>query len=157
MNMYLFLSVHFYFNWQGSIEYQSRCGNAVNETPPDEFLRCSLEDFHECFQRALEEKEELIAEVKCLKRELKESKAETEELSKTVNDMKQVSFSYTVAAPWLLFLCPLLFYAVVFWLAVMLHIWESNSLILDLETEHLDCGTCVMQCSSLLLENSILA
>jgi len=52
--------------------------------------------------------------VKCLKTELKESKAETEELSKTVNDMKQVSFSYTVLTPWLLFLCPVLFYGVVF-------------------------------------------
>ena len=66
------------------------------------------------FQRALEEKEELTAEVKCLKTDLKESKAEPEELRKTVNDMKQVSFSYTVLTPWLLFLCPLLFYAVVF-------------------------------------------
>jgi hypothetical protein len=53
--------------------------------------------------------------------------------------MKQVNFSYTVLTPWLLFLCPLLFYAVVFWLAVLLHIWEANSLNLnlDLETEHL--------------------
>ena len=157
LNIYLFLSVHLYFNWQGSIEYHSRCGNAVNETPPDEFLKCSLEDFHECFQRALEEKDELIAEVKYLKTELKESKAETEELRKTVNDMKQVSCSYTVLTPWLLFLCPLLLYAVVFWLAVMLHIWEANSLNLALETEHLDCGTCILWCSSLLLENSILA
>lgn len=154
MNIYLFLSVHLYFNWQCSTEYQSGCGNAVNETSLDECLRCSLEDFHECFQRAMEEKEELIAEVKCLKTELKESKAETKELSKTVNDMKQVSLSYKVLTPWLLFLCLLLFYVVVFWLAV---IWEANSLNLDLETEHLDCGTCIMQCSSLLLENGILA
>lgn len=117
--IYLFLSVHLYFNWQGSIEHQS-CGNAVNETPLDEFLRCSLEDFHERFQRALKEKEELTAEVKHLKTELKKSKSETEELSKTVSDMKQVSFSCTVLMPWLLFLCPLLFHAVVFWLIVML-------------------------------------
>lgn len=146
MNIYLFLSVYLYFNWQGSIEYQSQCGNAVNETSPDEFLRCSLEDFHKCFQRAIEEKEELIAEVKCLKTELKKSKAETEELSKSVNDMKQVNFSYTVLTPWLLFLC--LFYCVVgFWLAVMLLIWEANSLTLDMETEHVDCGTCIMRVS----------
>ena len=85
----------------------------VNETSPDECLRCSLEDFHECFQRAVEEKEELIAEIKCLKTELKESKEETEELSKTVNGMKQVSSSYTILIPWLLFLCLFLFYAVV--------------------------------------------
>ena len=157
MNIYLFLFVHLYFNWQGSTEYQSLCGNAVNETSPDEFLRCSLENFHVCFQRALKEKEELIAAVKCLKTELEEINAEREELSKTVNDITQVSFSYTVLTPWLLFLCPLLFYAVIFWLAVMLHIWEANSLNLDLETEQLDCGTCIMQCSSLLLEDSILA
>jgi hypothetical protein len=49
-----------------------------------------------------------------------------------------------------------LFYAVVIWLAVTLHICKANSLNLDLETEHLDCGTCIMQCSSLLLENGIL-
>jgi hypothetical protein len=62
----------------------------------------------------LVQKEELIAEVTCLKTELKESKAETEELRKTVDDMKQVNFSYTFLTSWLLFLCPLLFYAVVF-------------------------------------------
>jgi uncharacterized coiled-coil DUF342 family protein len=62
----------------------------------------------------LVQKEELIAEVKCLRTELKENKAETEKLRKTVDNMKQVNFSYTVLTPWLLFLCPLLFYAVVF-------------------------------------------
>ena len=58
--------------------------------------------------------EELRAAVKCLKTELEEINAERVELSKKVNDITQVSVSYTVLTPWLLFLCPLLFYAVVF-------------------------------------------
>ena len=41
-------------------------------------------------------------------------KGKAEELSMTVNNMKEVSCSYTVLTPWLLFLCPLLFHAVIF-------------------------------------------
>jgi hypothetical protein len=156
MNIYLFLSVHWYFNWQGSIEHQLQCGIAVNDTLPDEFLKHSLEDFHECLQRVLEDKEKLVVEVTYLKTELQKSQAEAVELNKTVNDLKQVSFSYTVLTSWLLFLRPLLFYGVVFWLAVMLHIWEANSLNLDLETERFDCITCIMHCSSLFMDSSIL-
>jgi hypothetical protein len=156
MNIYLFLFVHWYFNWQGSIEPQLRCGAAVNDTLPDDLLKCSLEDSHECLQRAQEDKEKLVVEVKCLKTELQNSKAQAAELSKTVNDMKQVSVNYTFLASWLLFLHHLSFCAVIFWLAVMIHIWQANSLNLDLETEHRDCSTCIMQCSSLCLDNSVL-
>jgi hypothetical protein len=49
-----------------------------------------------------------------VKTELKESKAKIEQLAKTVNDMNQVSFCYTVVTPWLLFLFPLSFYAMVY-------------------------------------------
>jgi hypothetical protein len=108
----LFLPVHLYFNWQGSIEHKSQCGNTVNEPSHDELLSWSLEDLDGHFQSALEKRRELTAEVKLLQKELKESKGETEQLSKMVNDMKEVSFCYTVLIPGLLTLLPLSFYIV---------------------------------------------
>ena len=57
---------------------------------------------------------ELLEEIRCLEREVRERKAKSGELTKTVNNMKEVSCSYTVLTPWLPFLCPLLFHAVIF-------------------------------------------
>ena len=57
---------------------------------------------------------EVIEGNRCLERERRERKAKLEELRKTLNSMKVVSCSYTVLTPWLLFLCPLLFHAVIF-------------------------------------------
>jgi hypothetical protein len=95
----LFLPVHWYFNWQGSIEHQSRCCNTINEACGDELLSWSLQDLDDDFQRALEERRELTAEVKLLQKQLEESKREILQLSNMVNYMKQVSFCYTVLIP----------------------------------------------------------
>ena len=56
---------------------------------------------------------ELIERMRCLERELRERNAKSGELSEALNNMKVVNCSYTVLTPWLLFLCPLLFHAVI--------------------------------------------
>lgn len=84
-------SVYWYFNWQAKIACQLQSANAVSESAYDEFLTWCFE-LEEHHQKALQENTELAEEVEQLKMQLKKRTAETEKLSKTVNDMDQVSF-----------------------------------------------------------------
>jgi regulator of replication initiation timing len=89
------------------VECQLRSANAVNESTYDEFLTWCFE-LEEHHQKALQENTELAEEVEQLKMQLKKRTAEIEKVSKTVNDMDQVSFFVQSSHSCQLFLPPLL-------------------------------------------------
>jgi regulator of replication initiation timing len=91
------------------IDCQLRSAIAVSEATYDEFLTwcLELEEFH---QKAMQENTELAEEVDQLKMQLKKQAVETEQLSKTVNDMDRVSFitQSSQSFPLLLLYCHIL-------------------------------------------------
>jgi hypothetical protein len=92
------------------IERQSQSHNAVIEATYDEFLTWCLE-IEEHNQKTMQENTEFAEEIEQLKMQLKKQAVEIGQLSKTVNDMDQVSFIIQFSCTF--FLPPLLSYIMV--------------------------------------------